>query len=212
MTEDDALHGHTTRRTKVEDFIAVSEPGGHVHLYGEVGLALSEACCGERLLLACGEAAPHADLTDDAGAHLSPARTFGDVADDLLRNIVLALPIVLRRLRCIKVVAGTHDDVEAGGATDFSKTLWVSAVSVRTRLDDALSTLRHESLQLFHRKHAVGHRAVVLVDEWIVTQLPEVLHRDLLVNKRACARRIVERWMPPREHIVQDVFVSQRQT
>ena len=47
VAEHDALHRHASSGTEVEDLIAVSEPGGHVDLHGEVRLALCDACGGE---------------------------------------------------------------------------------------------------------------------------------------------------------------------
>jgi hypothetical protein len=44
---------------------------------------------------------------------------------------------------------------------------------------------------------------VVLIDERIVLQLPDVGDGDFLVNKFLGAGRVIERWMPPGGHIAE---------
>ena len=78
-------------------------------------------------------------------------------------------------------------------------------------------TLTHEHilndvLSWWHAPLDDSPRARELVDEKVSMENLWELRHDPFVNKRACARRIVKRWVPPREHVVQDVFVSQRQT
>ena len=58
-------------------------------------LALRDACAGERLALARGELAADANLTNNSRLHLGTPCPFGDVADQLIGNVVFTLGIVL---------------------------------------------------------------------------------------------------------------------
>ena len=183
-----------------------------MHLHWDVRLALGDASTSERLALTRGELTANANLTNDPRLDSCTACPFGNIANQLVGNVMLTLRIVRFWLRSVEVVARAHDDVEAGALADGGEAFRVAAIPVGACLNDGLATLINEALHLFDRKLNVLHGAVVFIDERVVLQLPDVADGNLLVDQFARSRRIVEWRMPPGEDIVQEVFVSQRQT
>ena len=98
VAEHDALHRYAARCAEVEHLVAVAEPGGHVHLHWEMRFTLRDACAGEGLALTRGELTADTDLTNDSRLDLGAARTFGDIADQFVGNVMLTLGVILFRL------------------------------------------------------------------------------------------------------------------
>ena len=69
-----------------------------MHLHWKMRFALCDACAGEGLSLARGELTADTDLTNDSRLDLGAARTFGDIADQFVGNVMLTLGVILFRL------------------------------------------------------------------------------------------------------------------
>ena len=69
-----------------------------MHLHWKMRFALRDACASEGLALTRGELTPHANLTNDSRLDLGAARTFGDIADQFVGNVMLTLGVILFRL------------------------------------------------------------------------------------------------------------------
>ena len=184
VAEHHALHRHPLRGNKVKDLITKAIPAGHVDLNRHTRLALREAGTGERVALAIGERLADKDLTNEAGANVRSLGTDGEVAHDAVGDLAHAAIEVLWPVHGIQEDAAPHDDVQPRLAADACEPLRVAPVPlVGAGLQDRAATLGGEALHLNDGGLNVIERAVVLVEERVVAQLPHVGDGDLLVNE-----------------------------
>ena len=156
---------------------AMPKPAGQMHHQRQAGAALRLRRAAQRLLLLGREIGRDADLPDQADPDAA-------VADPVMRlatiSSAMSSTVIAQRggMRGLQIIAGAHDDVEAGRLRDAPQGRGIAADAAAGRVDDGPAAGLGEGLQFGDRQRLVVERAVVVVDEGIQPQFAEDARMD----------------------------------
>ena len=173
-------------------------------------LALRQAGASERVALAIGERLANEDLADEAGADVGSLCADGEVAHDAIGDLAHAAVKMLWAVHWIQEDPAPHDHVQTRLAADACEPLGVTPVPlIGAGLKNRTATLGGEALHLNNGGLNIVKRAVVLIEEWVMSELPHVGDGDLLIDKLLGAGGVVVGWVPPRCDDVEEVLVRE---
>ena len=160
------------------------------------------------LLLALGPRPRRADLADEPCTHPGAVDADGKVGDDLTRDRVFGPRTHVGRMRGRHVVAGPHDDVEAGRPRHPRQRERVASQAAIGRIDQRAAARVLEEQRLVARDVLVEQAQVVEVRAEVLADPAEVLHAHGLVGEAALAggRRRAEHHL----EVDQQVLVRER--
>ena len=104
-----------------------------------------------------------AELADDPGAHPARPHALENVVHDLVLDLGLAAFVHARRVRAVDVVAGAHDDVEAGGPCDTLQAVGIPFEPDVAHLDQGVAAFELELHHLPDRQRLVVEMEVVVI-------------------------------------------------
>jgi len=149
-----------------------------------------------------------ADLPDEAGPHARVPDADRDLADDLAGDGVFAPAIHVGRVRRRHVIAGAHDDVEAGGPCDPRQGERVARQAHIGGIHDGLPAGVPEEHDLVARGLLVEQAEVVEVRVEVLSHPADVREAHRLVGEALVARG---RRFPEHDgEIDEQVLVGQR--